>query len=148
MSFRDAQSYGLIFCDENVLAGHLHGREEVSKATERVKENYPTAFLTVENIVAVYQMNGTRGKDESSEEVDDHVEWVGKEDNTTTYFAASESKKLEQMSPCPAFLHGIGLDSHNDEECLQRFNEERCSMSAFDAQNIDRHANRPSAKKC
>lgn len=57
---------------------------------EYAKGKPPTALLTVEKIVVLYEMDERSDKYESNHELDDHVEWDEKEDRTVLYLAEKD----------------------------------------------------------
>lgn len=64
------------------------------KGNRTAKEVHPAALLKVEDLAVKYQMDDIDDEDKSSEELDNHIEWVEDKDYTIIYFAASEGKKL------------------------------------------------------
>lgn len=113
------------------LACRIHGREELSEATERLKAKYPTVLLTVENLAGIYEMNGTDNEVEHYEELEDYVQLVEGEATNMPFIASTYAREFEQHFAMAASSHERGLDNKREVSDITRGDKINSSKTAF-----------------
>lgn len=98
---------GFFVCGEDHRVNTKHSRNEVTAADNKLKSKHPTSLLTFEDLAAVVEM--VHGSDDApeSEEDEDGVQWIEKEEDDS-YFAfisTEDAIYLEKSLANSAFVH-------------------------------------------
>lgn len=138
---------GCFVCGKDHLARTRHGKDEITKAIDKLRSNHPSALLTVEDLAFVIDMVMTE-TDEKDSSDEDYVKWIDEdqEDPPTAFLMTEkDASSIEKKLANTAFIHGrTHQGDMNLAMTVMRDQLKHKSGANFDGVRLDTAANRRS----